>query len=260
MTLRTRLFASAAALSLAACGTTTSYVTTNASPRALTPRAVTEVQVLTAQAPTQPFVEVAVLQSRDTGAYGAAPTPKLIHDMRVEAAGLGCDALLVYGAHNPPAQPSSRAFDGLWGACLVFGTAPAPVATAPVEAAPAPVATAPAPVAIAPAPVATAPVVAPQAPVAPAAAPAPVAVPRGAYVPETAAPVAGGGVFARMFDRLDKNHDGILAADEIPENVREKLMKLDTSGEGWLTRDEMVRADQDPPRQPGIRGWSRRKR
>jgi hypothetical protein len=257
----------AAALSvsslLAACGgVTTSIVATNLSPRALSPRPAHEVEVFTAGLPTRPFVEVAVIQTRDTGSSGLAPLPSLVGDMRVEAARVGCDGLLVYSGNNPIAteapRPPSRVAEGLWGACIVYGDA-APVATAAATVAPAPVvapvptAPVPAPVVIAPAPV-TAPAAPVTAPVAPAVPPAPSAAPAAASAPSD-------GVFARMFDRLDRNRDGVLSPDEIPAEARAKLRRYDTSGEGWLTRDEMVAADQPPAvRDEPTHAWGRLRR
>jgi hypothetical protein len=224
---------------LAACGgVTTSIVATNLSPRALSPRPAHEVEVFTAGVPTRPFVEVAVIQTRDTGSSGLAPLPSLVGDMRAEAARVGCDALLVYSGNNPIAteapRPASRVTEGLWGACVVYGDA----APAAAVAAPAPIAPA------APAPIAPAALPAP----APAILPAP-------------APASTGGVFARMFDRLDRNRDGVLSPEEIPAEARAKLARFDTSGEGWLTRDEMVAADQPPAvREERAHAWGRLRR
>jgi hypothetical protein len=256
---------------LAACGgATTSIVATNASPRALAPRLAHEVEVFTAGVPTRPFVEVAVIQTRDTGSSGLAPLPSLVGDMRAEAARVGCDALLVYSGNNPIAteapRPASRVTEGLWGACVVYGDAApaAAVAPAPIApAAPAPIApAAPAPIApaVSTAPAASAPAVAAAPPVTAAPAPAVLPAPAPAILPAPA-PASTGGVFARMFDRLDRNRDGVLSPEEIPAEARAKLARFDTSGEGWLTRDEMVAADQPPAvREERAHAWGRLRR
>jgi hypothetical protein len=220
-----RLAALALATSLAACGgPTTSIIGTNAPPRPLTQRALHEVEVFTAGVPQRPFVEIAVIQARNSGAYGPAALPGLIGDMRREAALAGCDALLVYGDTNPVATAAPRrqnpVTSGLWGACVVYGFA----------------------VPVAPVPAPTAPVAGPTAPVA-----------------GPTAPVAAGGpgVFARMFVRLDVNRDGILSPEEIPDVARASLLRFDTSGEGWLTRDEMEAADRPAPRREPTHAWGR---
>jgi hypothetical protein len=220
-----RLAALATATSLAACGgPTTSIIGTNAPPRPLTQRALEEVEVFTASVPPRPFVEIAVIQARNSGVYGPAALPGLIGDMRREAALAGCDALLVYGDTNPIAtaapQRQNPVTSGVWGACVVYGFA------------------------------------APVVPVAPVAAPtAPVAAP--------GAPAAAGertGVFARMFVRLDVDRDGILSPDELPDVARASLLRFDTSGDGWLTRDEMAAADRRGSRDEPTHAWGRLKK
>lgn len=212
----------AAATSLAACGgSTTSIIGTNAPPRRLTQRPLHEVEVYTASLPSRPFVEIAVIQARNTGAYGAAALPGLVADMRHEAALAGCDALLVYGDTNPLATAApprqNPVTSGLWGACVVYGF-PVPVAPAPAPVAPAPAAS------------------------------------------TASATGAALGVFARMFVRLDVNRDGILAPDEIPDVARASLLRFDTSGEGWLTRDEMEAADNPAPAVEPTHAWGRRRK
>ena len=51
-----------------------------------------------------------------------------------------------------------------------------------------------------------------------------------------------------LMEALDKNHDGILDADEI-KNAATALLKLDKNGDGKLTQEELR-----PARPPGGRG------
>ncbi|MCX6871980.1 MAG: EF-hand domain-containing protein [Verrucomicrobia bacterium] len=51
-----------------------------------------------------------------------------------------------------------------------------------------------------------------------------------------------------LMEALDKNHDGVLDADEI-KNAATALLKLDKNGDGKLTQEELR-----PARPPGGRG------
>ncbi len=51
-----------------------------------------------------------------------------------------------------------------------------------------------------------------------------------------------GGRMARMFDRLDRNDDGKLSGDEIPERMRLLVASADTDGDGAVSRAEMAGA------------------
>ena len=46
---------------------------------------------------------------------------------------------------------------------------------------------------------------------------------------------------AEFFKKLDRNNDGKLIADELPEGQRENLMRLDTNKDGAITLEEAQR-------------------
>ena len=45
-----------------------------------------------------------------------------------------------------------------------------------------------------------------------------------------------------MFHRLDKNGDGSLTKDELPERMAEWLMRADADGNGSLSKEELQKA------------------
>ena len=47
-----------------------------------------------------------------------------------------------------------------------------------------------------------------------------------------------------MFDRMDRNSDGKLADDEVPERMKSNLSRIDTNGDGTVTKAEFTRAVQ----------------
>jgi Ca2+-binding EF-hand superfamily protein len=53
----------------------------------------------------------------------------------------------------------------------------------------------------------------------------------------------------RLFSRLDRNGDGLIDRDEIPENLRPRISRLDRDGDGRISREELMagRDSQNPP-------------
>jgi Ca2+-binding EF-hand superfamily protein len=45
-----------------------------------------------------------------------------------------------------------------------------------------------------------------------------------------------------MIQRMDQNGDGQLSADELPEQLRERLSAADTNGDGFYDADELTAA------------------
>ena len=138
----------AALLLLAACGPTTQIVSTNPSPRLMHPRPLQEVQIFTSSRPAAPFVEVAIIRTRQSTSF-SGDMPEIIQTMREEAAKIGCDAVLINGASNEVIGGGNAVgtLEGFVGTCIVYTSAPvAAPAPAPVPP-PAPVAATPAPVA-----------------------------------------------------------------------------------------------------------------
>jgi Ca2+-binding EF-hand superfamily protein len=61
--------------------------------------------------------------------------------------------------------------------------------------------------------------------------------------PEGAGQAAGNQeLIAKMFENRDANGDGQLSGDEIPEQMRERLDRIDTNGDGAVDKEEMKKA------------------
>ncbi len=103
------------ALLVCACAPSMAFVPTNPSPRALSPRPSSEVQVITEGAPDRPAVEVGIVTATSNqismfNGDRVADPPELISAIRDEAARQGCDAVKV----RPGAQAS---YEGI---CFVY--------------------------------------------------------------------------------------------------------------------------------------------
>ena len=46
----------------------------------------------------------------------------------------------------------------------------------------------------------------------------------------------------KLFARIDKNSDGTLDGDELPEKIKEKLTKLDANSDGKIDKTELAAA------------------
>jgi hypothetical protein len=125
----------------AGCGTTTRYTPTNSPPRAMTSRSVETVEVYTSSLPTRPFVEVGIIQSRQSSGLSFDEMPEIIGEMRGYAAKRGCDGLIINGASDKVEGTSSASttttggkaptssttvsnstttLEGFWGACIMY--------------------------------------------------------------------------------------------------------------------------------------------
>ena len=99
----------ALASALAACAPQTTFVKTNASPKALVSRAADAVLVFTTSTPDRPYAEVGIVSSR---ASTSPPQSRatLLEAIRAEAAQQGCDGLIIAGGSAVLAE----------GTCIVF--------------------------------------------------------------------------------------------------------------------------------------------
>lgn len=52
----------------------------------------------------------------------------------------------------------------------------------------------------------------------------------------------GADMLGAMFTRLDKNADGVISADEAPERMKERLVKMDSNGDGGCDKSELMAA------------------
>ncbi|MCA9676003.1 MAG: hypothetical protein H6709_21305 [Kofleriaceae bacterium] len=151
MTHRTRLSSLlvastfAALTLLGACGTTTRFVATNPSPHPLVAKPASAVHVYTTGVPEVPYVEVGILQSRQSSSLSTHDMPEIIASMRAEAGKLGCDGVIINGAADKTEGSSSvvddgnsttysssqQTLEGFWGACIVYLDGDATPAVAP---------------------------------------------------------------------------------------------------------------------------------
>ncbi len=127
-----------AVLLLTACGTTTRFAATNPSPRPLASRPAESVTVFATGLPDRPFVEVGLIQARQSSEFSVGEMPEIIAEMRAEAGRRGCDGLVINGASDKTSSSttvsrhgmmsSSETLEGFWGACIVFDNDPPPIA------------------------------------------------------------------------------------------------------------------------------------
>lgn len=125
-------------LFVTACGTTTQFAATNASPRPLAPRPAESVTVFATGLPDRPFVEVGIIQARQSSEFSVDEMPEILAEMRTEAARQGCDGLVINGTRDSSSSSttvsrhavtsSSKTLEGFWGACIVFDNDPPPIA------------------------------------------------------------------------------------------------------------------------------------
>lgn len=113
----------------AACGTTTRFTPTNPSPHPMQPKPGEAVHVYTSGPPQVAYVEVGIIQSRQSSEFSTHEMPEVIQEMRAEAGRLGCDGVIINGANNVT-QDSDwlddhdndvHTLEGFWGACIVYG-------------------------------------------------------------------------------------------------------------------------------------------
>lgn len=119
----------AVAIVAAACGTTTRFTPTNPSPRAMQPRHPQSVQMFTSSAPEAPFVEVGIIQARQSSELSFDDMPEIIQELRIRAAEIGCDGVIINGASDKVVGggdhhgSSTTTLEGFWGACIMFSGA-----------------------------------------------------------------------------------------------------------------------------------------
>jgi hypothetical protein len=134
-----------AMLVLSACGTTTRFAATNSAPHPLMARPSAAVEVFVTGLPQRQFVEVGIIQARQSSEFSNDEMPDIIAEMRTEAGKRGCDGLVINGASDTQQSStyvshhemssSTKTLEGFWGACIVFVNDPPPIAAAgPMEA------------------------------------------------------------------------------------------------------------------------------
>ena len=131
-----RTLATTLLLTALGCGTTTHFVPTNPSPTQLTPRPPTSVRIYATEAPTSRYVEVGLLQARQSSNLSGHKLPDIISAMRARAAKVGCDGIILNGPSNKlqassyhngkTSRSSTTTLEGYLGTCIVFLAGPAP--------------------------------------------------------------------------------------------------------------------------------------
>ena len=129
-----------AVLLITACGTTTQFAPTNPSPHPLAARPAESVAVFATGLPDRPFVEVGIIQARQSSEFSVDELPEILAEMRIEAGHRGCDGLVINGTRDASSSTttvshramtsSSKTLEGFWGACIVFVEAGPAVAQA----------------------------------------------------------------------------------------------------------------------------------
>jgi len=111
------------AIGLIGCGTAIKVADLNPSPRALSPRSVGEVKVYTIP-PQRPFTEVKMIVARQE-AMTNDDIDAVLNKMKLKAAELGCDGLIIRGASNEVVvgQYGGKTLQGYVGSCVVFDEA-----------------------------------------------------------------------------------------------------------------------------------------
>jgi hypothetical protein len=130
-----------AAVLLAACGPTISSSHLNDSPRAMQRRLPSTVELFTTRVPDRPYVEVAMIETRQGHMTGE--TSEDVFDMlRGQAAEMGCDGVVLLGANDAvESDPTSsgprtrvRTLHGYRGTCIMWRDAdPAAKAASPPD-------------------------------------------------------------------------------------------------------------------------------
>jgi hypothetical protein len=113
---------------VSACGTATRYMQTAPSPRPLTARSEASVTIFTDTAPTVPYVEVGLIQGRQSTQWSHADTFDIYNEMREDAARVGCDAIIVTGSASRQIRDINgrrQVLEGYVASCVVYLPPPA---------------------------------------------------------------------------------------------------------------------------------------
>lgn len=99
----------ASVLLAAGCGHEIAYTSLNAPPRPLAPRDPSSVELFVSSAPDRPYVEVGLfeIEQRTPNSDG---TPEMFDKLRVRAAQIGCDALVVTASTDRVQSVSGQSF------------------------------------------------------------------------------------------------------------------------------------------------------
>ena len=82
--------------------------------------------------PAAPFVEIGIIQARQSSELSFHEMPEIVAEMRQTAGAHGCDGLLLNGARDKTVSSdqamlaSTTTLEGFWGTCIVFLEPPGP--------------------------------------------------------------------------------------------------------------------------------------
>jgi hypothetical protein len=113
-------------LLLAGCGTSVRYTPLNRAPRAMSARPPGSVRLYTSGRPVGPYVDVGLLEAQQDSGFSPDGTAEIIAALRVRAAELGCDALIIAGTSSRAGTAESVLLDvnvdrkGVYGTCAVY--------------------------------------------------------------------------------------------------------------------------------------------
>jgi hypothetical protein len=125
MMLRAIVVSALATLGLTGCGTYVTYGQLNRPPHASTPReSPLDVEVFVSRTPPRPYVEVYSLNGEKQTEYSQANRDDMVASMRVKAASLGCDGLVVGDVTRADATATSTGatakVGGLSAVCIMY--------------------------------------------------------------------------------------------------------------------------------------------
>jgi hypothetical protein len=118
-----------AATTATACGTSINHTQINPSPRPMVARPAETVEMFTSGAPQRPHVDVLFIEAEETSSMSTDRTPEMLNKLRVHAAKLGCDGIVIGGLSSRAPGVSDteswlvdspKARKGLWATCIVY--------------------------------------------------------------------------------------------------------------------------------------------
>lgn len=113
------------------CGTTVNFAPTNRPLRVMHARPVSEVRVFSSAIPQERYLDVGILQARQSSQVSTAGFADLIEALRNEAAQIGCDGIIIHGPDNTTelsgSGRTSVQIDGYSATCIVFDKTESPM-------------------------------------------------------------------------------------------------------------------------------------
>jgi hypothetical protein len=114
------------ALFTAGCGTAISTTLINPAPRPMSARPPETVEIFSSGPPQRPYVDVAFLEAEQESHLSVDNTPEFINHLRVRAAAMGCDGVVLGGVTHAADVAASVAADvnaskkGITATCIVY--------------------------------------------------------------------------------------------------------------------------------------------